>query len=159
MIMSIKKIVKYGTESLRKPSKVISCYELGKCYRMENNIQSGTRYETCRSIHAEQNAIIQAGQDRCKGATMYIYGHDFICILCKRFIVQAGIKDVYLKKDALLFHAAVGDGNIVEWYGYTEQDHAFIEQTDEAMRRILATCTHIERQVLPRTKALPNYWD
>ena len=70
-----------------------------------------------------------------------------------------GHVDVYLKKDALLFHAAVGDGNIVEWYGYTEQDHAFIEQTDKAMRRILATCAHIERQVLPLTKALPNYWD
>ena len=81
------------------PSKVISCYEVGKCYRVENNIPSGTRYETCRSIHAEQNAIIQAGQDRCTGASMYIYGHDFICILCKRFIVQAGIADVYLKKD------------------------------------------------------------
>ena len=81
------------------PSKVISCYELGKCYRIENNIPSGTMYETCRSIHAEQNAIIQAGQDRCQNATMYIYGHNFICILCKRFIVQAGIKDVYLKKD------------------------------------------------------------
>ena len=81
------------------PTKVISCYELGECYRMKNNIESGTRYETCRSIHAEQNAIIQAGQDRCQGATMYIYGHNFICILCKRFIVQAGIKDVYLQKD------------------------------------------------------------
>ncbi len=81
------------------PSKVVSCYELGKCYRIENNIPSGTMYETCRSIHAEQNAIIQAGQDRCKDATMYIYGHEFICILCKRFIVQAGIKEVYLLKD------------------------------------------------------------
>ncbi len=81
------------------PSKVVSCLELGYCYRVENKIPSGTRYETCRSIHAEQNAIIQAGQDRCKGATMYIYGHNFICILCKRFIVQAGIKDVYLQKE------------------------------------------------------------
>ncbi len=81
------------------PSKVVSCLELGYCYRVANNIESGTRYETCRSIHAEQNAIIQAGQDRCKGATMYIYGHNFICILCKRFIVQAGIKDVYLQKE------------------------------------------------------------
>lgn len=81
------------------PSKVVSCYELGKCYRIENNIPSGTMYETCRSIHAEQNAIIQAGQDRCQDATMYIYGHEFICILCKRFIVQAGIKEVYLLKD------------------------------------------------------------
>src|SRR5574344_641938 len=81
------------------PSKVISCMELGECYRIKNNIQSGTRYETCRSIHAEQNAIIQAGQDRCQNATMYIWGHSIICILCKRFIVQSGIKDVVLKKD------------------------------------------------------------
>ena len=81
------------------PSGVESCYERGECYRIKNNIPSGTCYETCRSIHAEQNAIIQAGQDRCMNASMYIYGHDFICILCKRFIVQAGIKDVYLKKD------------------------------------------------------------
>ncbi len=93
------------------PTKVISCYELGECYRIKNNIPSGTRYETCRSIHAEQNAIIQAGQDRCQDATMYIYGHDFICILCKRFIVQAGIKDVYLKKDenSAIKHVQVSD--------------------------------------------------
>ena len=81
------------------PSKVVSCMELGFCYRMKNNIPSGTRYETCRSIHAEQNAIIQAGQDRCMGSTMYIYGHNFICILCKRFIVQSGIETIYLRKD------------------------------------------------------------
>lgn len=81
------------------PSKVVSCMELGECYRIKNNIPSGTRYETCRSIHAEQNAIIQAGQDRCQKGTMYIYGHNFICILCKRFIVQSGIETIYLKKD------------------------------------------------------------
>lgn len=81
------------------PSKVTSCMELGYCYRIKNNIQSGTRYETCRSIHAEQNAIIQAGQDRCMGSSMYIWGHNFICILCKRFIVQSGIETIYLRKD------------------------------------------------------------
>ena len=81
------------------PSKVVSCMELGECYRIKNNIESGTRYETCRSIHAEQNAIIQAGQDRCQNASMYIWGHNFICILCKRFIVQSGIETVYLRKD------------------------------------------------------------
>lgn len=81
------------------PSKVESCVERGECYRMKNNIPSGTKYETCRSIHAEQNAIIQAGQDRCKDATIYIWGHNFICILCKRFIVQSGIKQCVLKKD------------------------------------------------------------
>ena len=93
------------------PSKGTSCYEIGKCYRIENNIPSGTRYETCRSIHAEQNAIIQAGQDRCKDATMYIYGHNFICILCKRFIVQSGIKNVVLRKDenSPILHVTVDD--------------------------------------------------
>lgn len=80
------------------PSGVISCMERGSCYRIQHNIPSGTRYETCRSIHAEQNSIIQAGEERCKGANMYIYGHDFICILCKRFIVQAGIEKVYIRK-------------------------------------------------------------
>ena len=55
------------------PSKVESCAERGECYRIKNNIPSGTQYETCRSIHAEQNAIIQAGQDRCKDATIYIW--------------------------------------------------------------------------------------
>jgi dCMP deaminase len=81
------------------PSKVLSCMELGECYRIKNNIPSGTCYETCRSIHAEQNAIIQAGQDRCMGSSMYVWGHNIICILCKRFIVQSGIEKIYLKKD------------------------------------------------------------
>ena len=81
------------------PSKVESCYDRGVCYRIKNNIASGTKYETCRSIHAEQNAIIQAGQDRCKDATIYIWGHNFICILCKRFIVQSGITHCVLKKN------------------------------------------------------------
>ncbi len=81
------------------PSKVESCAEKGECYRIKNNIPSGTCYETCRSIHAEQNAIIQAGQDRCQDATLYVWGHDFCCILCKRFIAQSGIQNIVLRKD------------------------------------------------------------
>ena len=69
------------------PSKVESCMERNYCYRVQNNIPSGTRYETCRSIHAEQNAIIQAGLERCKNSTMYIYGHNFVCILCKCYSI------------------------------------------------------------------------
>lgn len=93
------------------PSKVESCAERGECYRIKNNIESGTRYETCRSIHAEQNAIIQAGQDRCKDATIYIWGHDFICILCKRFIVQSGIKNCVLRnnEDSPVVRVSVDD--------------------------------------------------
>jgi len=79
------------------PSKVESCMERGACYRMNNNIPSGTMYETCRSLHAEQNAIIQAGISECKGSTMYIYGHSYMCIMCKRFVLQSGIERVFIK--------------------------------------------------------------
>ena len=81
------------------PSGIESCAERGECLRRVRNIASGTMQEVCYAVHAEQNAIIQAGQDRCKDATMYIWGHNFICILCKRFIVQSGIKNCVLKKD------------------------------------------------------------
>lgn len=93
------------------PSKVISCNERGICYRIEHNIESGTQYETCRSIHAEQNAIIQAGEEKSRNGILYVFGHDFICILCKRFIVQSGIKEVYLKKDekSAVIHILVED--------------------------------------------------
>lgn len=80
------------------PSGVNSCMEKGYCYRLENNIPSGTRYETCQSLHAEMNSIIQAGEDLCRDGSIYIYGHNQVCILCKRFIIQAGIKYIYLQK-------------------------------------------------------------
>ena len=85
------------------PAGIKSCEEKGECLRRKLNIASGTKHELCFAVHAEQNAIIQAGQDRCMGASMYIYGHDFICILCKRFIVQSGIETIYLRKDENLF--------------------------------------------------------
>ena len=81
------------------PKGLPHCEELGGCLRQKLGVPSGERHELCRALHAEQNAIIQAGQDRCKGATMYIWGHNFICILCKRFIVQSGIEKIYLQKD------------------------------------------------------------
>ncbi|MBN1798276.1 MAG: hypothetical protein JW822_06850 [Spirochaetales bacterium] len=88
-----------GTGYNNTPVGVESCLARKKCYRIEHNIASGTRYETCRSIHAEQNAIIQAGEDNCVGGAMYIFGHNQVCILCKRFIINAGIERVYLKRD------------------------------------------------------------
>ena len=85
-----------GTGYNASPAQVPGCNERVACYRIANNIESGTRYETCRSVHAEQNAIIQAGEEKCAGGTLYVYGHLKICILCKRFIINAGIKSVIL---------------------------------------------------------------
>ena len=54
----------------------------------------------CRSVHAEQNAIISASRRDMIGGTIYIVGRDMKtgayadphpCKLCRRFIVNAGI--------------------------------------------------------------------
>jgi len=75
------------------------------CWREDNNIPSGQSYEKCRSVHAEQNALIQAGK-KSRGATMFLAGIDvktceevFIqpCFLCAKMIVNAEIKNVVMK--------------------------------------------------------------
>lgn len=67
------------------------CLELG-CLRDEMNIESGTRHEICRAIHAEQNVIIQAALHGITlgGATVYVTHPP--CILCAKMLVNAKIK-------------------------------------------------------------------
>jgi dCMP deaminase len=69
------------------------CLELG-CLRDELNIPSGERHEICRAIHAEQNAIIQAGKYgvNIDGGTLYCTHSP--CIVCAKMIVNAGIKRI-----------------------------------------------------------------
>ena len=89
------------------PRGSANCCEIGSCRRQELNIPSGERYELCRSVHAEQNAIISASRSDMMGATLYLYGWEMKdgkfdhpvkgaepCMLCKRFIVNAGILEV-----------------------------------------------------------------
>lgn len=70
---------------------VKDCLELG-CLRDAQNIPSGTRHEICRAIHAEQNAIIQAGLHgaNIEGATIYCTHTP--CILCAKMIANTKIK-------------------------------------------------------------------
>ena len=58
------------------PRGRVNCCELGRCIREELAIPRGQRYELCRSVHAEANAIISAGRNKCIGATMYLVGID-----------------------------------------------------------------------------------
>ena len=84
-----------------------NCSDLGTCIREELQIPRGERYELCRSVHAEQNAIISASRDKMIGATMYLSGYDaktkeYIaksnsCSLCKRMIINAGIDKVIVR--------------------------------------------------------------
>jgi dCMP deaminase len=67
------------------------CLELG-CLRDEQGIESGTRTEICRAIHAEQNAIIQASLNgvSIEGATIYCTHTP--CVLCAKMLTNARIK-------------------------------------------------------------------
>ena len=67
------------------------CLALG-CLRDELGIESGTRHEICRGIHAEQNIIIQASLHgvSLEGATVYVTHSP--CILCAKMLVNAKIK-------------------------------------------------------------------
>lgn len=66
------------------------CLELG-CLREEMQIPSGHRYELCRGVHAEQNAIINAAFYGVSTQDAVIYCTNQPCIICARMIINAGI--------------------------------------------------------------------
>jgi dCMP deaminase len=85
------------------PRGTPNCIDVGRCVRNDLKVPSGQRYDICRSVHAEQNAIISAGRRKCIGSTLYIMGydastHDVLntrpCNMCLRFILNAGISRV-----------------------------------------------------------------
>lgn len=89
VIVRNKKILTTGYNGAAKGVK--DCLELG-CLRDERGIPSGERHEICRAIHAEQNAIIQAGLHGINIADSIIYCTHSPCILCAKMIVNASIK-------------------------------------------------------------------
>ncbi len=84
-----------------------NCTDLGYCRRMQLNIPRGERYEICRSVHAEANAIISAARRDTIGAALYLVGREVetgeyvekanACSMCKRMIINAGIKNVFIR--------------------------------------------------------------
>ncbi len=79
------------------PAGVKNCLERGECLRQKLNIESGTRAETCYSIHAEQNAIVQAAKLglNTEGATCYVTHQP--CSTCTRLLISSGVKRVVFK--------------------------------------------------------------
>ncbi len=84
-----------------------NCSDLGVCTRETLHIPSGERYELCRSVHAEANAIISASRRDMIGATIYLVGRDartnellsdaMSCSMCKRQIINAGIDKIVIR--------------------------------------------------------------
>lgn len=84
-----------------------NCTDLRECIRTKLNIPRGERYELCRSVHAEANAIISASRDKMIGSSLYLAGFDITngtyiensncCSMCKRMVINAGIEQVYIR--------------------------------------------------------------
>ena len=53
-----------------------NCSDIGFCIREKLNIPRGERYELCRSVHAEANAIISASRDKMLGSSLYLVGKE-----------------------------------------------------------------------------------
>ncbi len=85
-----------------------NCCDIGECRRQKYNVPRGERYELCRSVHAEMNAIIHASRSEMLGAALYLCGKEadsgnYVedaspCSLCKRIIMNAGIAQVFVRK-------------------------------------------------------------
>ena len=78
-----------------------NCCDGGVCWREEHKIPHGERYEQCRAVHAEENAIISAARRDTIGATLYLAGWENgervkaePCLMCRKAIIQAGIERV-----------------------------------------------------------------
>ncbi len=98
-----------------------NCVDLGYCTREKLNIPKGQRYELCRSVHAEQNAIISASRSDMIGATIYLACHDAKtnelygdvepCSMCKRAIINAGIEKVIVRTSRTEYKIF----NVIDW--------------------------------------------
>ncbi len=84
-----------------------NCNDINFCMRDKLNIPRGERYELCRSVHAEANAIIAASRERMLGSTLYMVCIDSksgelvsgtsSCMMCKRLVINAGISTVIIR--------------------------------------------------------------
>lgn len=91
------------------PRGRMNCTDIESCIREQMNIPRGERYELCRSVHAEANAIIAAARENMLGSTLYmcctdpktggVVGSICSCSMCKRLIINAGITEVITRED------------------------------------------------------------
>lgn len=103
-----------------------NCIDIGYCMRQKLNIPRGERYEFCRSVHAEQNAIISASREQMLGSTLYLCGRDAdtgelvpdanCCTMCKRMIINAGIENVVVRRTKDEYEQIP----VIKWVEYDE---------------------------------------
>ena len=98
-----------------------NCVDLGRCAREAMQVPRGERYELCRSVHAEANAIISAARRDMVGGTLYLAGKDALtgeilsdatsCAMCRRMIINAGLEKVVIRTGPARYTAV----EVAEW--------------------------------------------
>lgn len=83
-----------------------NCSDIGECPRIKRGLHQGEGYGICRAVHAEANALLNCSREQTLGADLYLAGINPMdlsvhkakpCPLCARMIIQAGIRNVYLR--------------------------------------------------------------
>ena len=90
-----------------------NCVDMGYCTREALQVPRGERYELCRSVHAEANAIISAARRDMVGGTLYLVGRNAqtgellsdatSCAMCRRMVINAGLSKVVIRTTASEF--------------------------------------------------------
>ena len=98
VIVNNQEIISTGYNG--SPRGEVNCCDVGSCNRL-NEVHNSGKYDLCRSVHAEQNAIISASRKEMIGGTLYLYGEEngkiidaSPCPICERMIKNAGIERV-----------------------------------------------------------------
>ena len=107
--MIVKNDEVISTGYVGAPRGRANCSDLGYCLRTQLNVPRGERYELCRSVHAEANAIISGSRRDMLGSTLYLAGQEVptgeyiqnatCCSMCKRMVINAGIETVVVRDD------------------------------------------------------------
>ena len=103
-----------------------NCVDMGYCTREAMKIPRGERYELCRSVHAEANAIISAERRDMVGGDIYLVGKDArtgellsdatSCAMCRRLVINAGLSRVIIRKTETEFEVV----NVQEWVDHDD---------------------------------------
>ena len=98
-----------------------NCDDLGYCFREKLGIPRGERYEMCRSVHAEANAIIAAPREQMLGSTLYMVCTSPVdgsvmpgtssCMMCNKLAINAGIEKLVVRDDKENFRVI----NVSDW--------------------------------------------
>ena len=101
------------------PRGALNCTTIGSCPRQEAGAPPGQRYELCRSVHAEMNAVIHASRQECLGGIMYLVGLEYgssslvssprPCALCRRVIINAGLERIVAMDESQVYVWEVKD--------------------------------------------------